>query len=133
MPNFSVKNIRESVKFYQDILDFKLEMAVPNESSTIENKISDKKEYAYAMMSRDEVYVMFLSTKSFEKDVPILHGLNQGASVLFYIDVEGIDDLYKNLKSRVVIVKKLERTWYGMREFYIKDCNGYILGFAEKE
>ncbi len=22
-------------------------------------------------------------------------------------------------------------TWYGMKEFYVKDINGYILGFAE--
>ncbi|MFV9632027.1 MAG: hypothetical protein ACNYWM_13310 [Methanosarcinales archaeon] len=23
--------------------------------------------------------------------------------------------------------KELETAWYGMQEFYIKDCNGYIL------
>jgi hypothetical protein len=31
------------------------------------------------------------------------------------------------------MAKELETTWYGMREFYIKDCNGYILGFAERD
>jgi len=51
---------------------------------------------------------------------------------LFYIDVEGIDIIYDSIKNKVVIVRKLERAWYGMREFYIKDCNGYILGFGEK-
>jgi hypothetical protein len=27
---------------------------------------------------------------------------------------------------------KLKLTWYGVKEFYIKDNNGYILGFAEE-
>jgi uncharacterized glyoxalase superfamily protein PhnB len=76
---------------------------------------------------------MFLKSDSFEKDILVLKGFPHGASVLFYIDVEDIDEVYKKLKEHVEIAKELETTWYGMREFYIKDCNGYILGFAEKE
>ena len=132
-PNFSVRDVRESVKFYQDILGFKFEMAVPDGSTIIEKEISDKGEYAGAMMSKDEVYVMFLKTDNFEEDISVLKGFPQGASVLFYIDVEGIDEVYIKLKERVEITKELETTWYGMREFYIKDCNGYIIGFGEKE
>ena len=132
-PNFSVRDVRETVKFYQDMLGFKFEMAVPDGSTIIEKEISEKGEYAYAMMSKDEVYVMFLKTDSFVEDISVLKGFPQGASVLFYIDVEGIDEVYTKLKERVEIAKELETTWYGMREFYIKDCNGYIIGFAERE
>jgi len=39
-------------------------------------------------------------------------------TVVFYRDVLGF---------------KLETAWYGMQEFYIKDCNGYISGFAERK
>jgi len=131
-PNFSVGDVRKTVNFYQDMLGFKLEMAVPNDSTVIETKISEKGEYAYAMMSKDEVYVMFLKSDSFEKDVSVLKGIQQGASVLFYIDVEGINEVYTKLNGRVEIVKELETAWYGMREFYIRDCNGYIIGFAER-
>ncbi len=132
-PNFSVRDVKETVEFYRDILGFNLEMSVPVGTSKIENEISNSREYAYAMMSRDEVYVMFLKDSNFEEDIPVLQGLPQGASVSFYIDVEGLEDVYKKLNGLVEIVKELETTWYGMREFYIKDCNGYILGFAEKE
>ena len=132
-PNFSVRDVIETVKFYQDILGFKFEMAVLDGSTTIENELSATSEHAYAMMSKDEVYIMFLKSDSFEKDIPALKGFPQGASVLFYIDVQGIDEVYNSLKERVEITKELETTWYGMREFYIKDCNGYIIGFAEKE
>ena len=131
-PNFSVRDVKETVEFYQNMLGFKFEMAVPDGSTKIENEISDKNEYAYAMMSKDEVYVMFLKASNFEEDIPVLQGFPQGASVLFYIDVENIEEVYKQLKNCVEIEKTLETTWYGMREFYIRDCNGYILGFAER-
>jgi len=32
----------------------------------------------------------------------------------------------------VEIVQDLATTWYGMREFYIRDLDGYLLGFGEK-
>ena len=132
-PNFSARDVGESVKFYQDILGFKFEMAVQDGTTTIENEVSNEHEYAYAMVSKDDVYIMFLKSDSFKKDIPELEDISQGASVLFYIDVEDIDEVYKNLKTRTEITKELETTWYGMREFYIKDCNGYVLGFAERE
>ena len=132
-PNFSVKDVKETVKYYQDILGFNLEMSVPDGTNVIENEITDIGQYAYAMMSKDEVYVMFLKESNFEEDMPFLQGFPRGASVSFYIDVEGIEDVYKKLSGRVEMAKELETTWYGMREFYIKDCNGYILDFAEQE
>lgn len=132
-PNFSVRNVKESVIFYQDLLGFKLEIAVPKGTNSIENEIIDAKEYSTAMMKKDDVFVMFLENDSFEKDTQAFKGITKGASVLFYIDVSGIDELYNGLKGKVEIEKEIETTWYGMREFYIKDCNGYVLGFGERE
>lgn len=68
-----------------------------------------------------------------KEDIPVFKNVTQGASLLFYIDVEGINIVYDSLRDKVEIVKDIERTWYGMKEFYIKDCNGYILGFGEKD
>jgi uncharacterized glyoxalase superfamily protein PhnB len=132
-PNFSVRNVKESVIFYQDMLGFKLEIAVPNGTNSIEKEIHDAKEYSTAMMKKDDVFVMFIENDSFEKDTQAFKGIAKGASVLFYIDVSGIDELYHGLKGKVEIEKEIETTWYGMREFYIKDCNGYVLGFGERE
>ncbi|VAW85590.1 hypothetical protein MNBD_GAMMA17-2050 [hydrothermal vent metagenome] len=132
-PNFSVRNIKESVLFYQDMLGFNLEIAVPEGANSIENEIHEEKEYSTAMMKKDDVFVMFIKHDRFKKSTQAFKGSAKGASVLFYIDVSGIDDLYIGLKGKVEIEKELETTWYGMREFYIKDCNGYILGFGESE
>ena len=76
---------------------------------------------------------LLLKSDNFQHDIPVLNGVPHGASVLFYIDVEDIDKVYEKINNRVEITKDIETTWYGMREFYIKDCNGYILGFGENK
>ena len=132
-PNFAVQDIEKTVAFYRDVLGFKLEMAVPEDKSGVEQELTERKKYIYAMMSRDGVGVMFQRTDSIGEDVPPLKGVPIGASVSFYIEVEDINALYQEMKSKAEVVKELETVWYGMQEFYVKDCNGYILGFAERK
>ncbi len=45
----------------------------------------------------------------------------------FYIEVEDVKKLYEKLKDEVTIVRDMEAKFYGKQEFYIRDCNGYIL------
>ncbi|MBU1668266.1 VOC family protein [bacterium] len=132
-PVLSVENITKTVNFYQQILGFQLHMLVTADTHTMEDTLLDTEEYVYAMLSRDELYIMFLKESEFKENIPVLEKNRIGASVLFYIEVEKIDELYNSLQeSPIKIVKELTTTWYGMREFYIKDCNGYVLAFAEQ-
>ena len=48
------------------------------------------------------------------------------------MDIDGINEFYLDLKNKQLELTDLKTTWYGMQEFYVKDLNGYILGFAEK-
>ena len=57
-------------------------------------------------------------------------GQQTSGSLTFYIDVEDVKQLYAKLKDKVTIIKDMHTTFYGKREFYIRDCNGYILTFA---
>lgn len=132
-PNFSVRNVKESVAFYRDILGFDLDIAVPGGTSSIENEVLQNKEYSAAMVKKDGVYIMFIERDEFERGAQAFKSDAQGASVLFYVDVSGIDELYSELKEKVEIVSDIKTKWYGMREFYIKDCDGYVLAFGEKE
>ncbi|KAF5424010.1 MAG: hypothetical protein C5S41_05945 [Candidatus Methanomarinus sp.] len=45
-----------------------------------------------------------------------------GSYMSFYIEVEDINALYQEIKPKAGVVKELETAWYGMQEFYIKDC-----------
>ena len=132
-PNLSVKNVRETIKFYQNILDFKVRMVVLERNHTVEDFFTEAEEYTYAMVYRDDLQLMFLKESTFHENVPLLKTLQMGASVVFYIAVEKIDEFYQTLhKKNIEVVKELTTTWYGIREFYIKDCNGYILAFTEE-
>lgn len=131
-PNFEVRNIRETVEFYQSVLDFSLTMAVPETQDGIEQAMVDGKEYRYALVSKDNIEMMFQRTDSFKEDVSFAKDLSLGASVSFYMEIDGIDDFYSQIKDKNIKPTELKTAWYGMREFYIKDNNGYILGFAEK-
>lgn len=131
-PNFEVKSIQQTVDFYTEYLGFNLIMAVPETQDGIEQTLTPGKEYVYAMMQKDHVELFFQQSDSFKQDLVFSTGLTIGASVSFYMEVEGIEDLYLSLKSKNFNLTELKTTWYGMQEFYMQDINGYILGFAQK-
>jgi uncharacterized glyoxalase superfamily protein PhnB len=133
-PDLMVSDVGVAVKFYTEKLGFKLDILVPENEKTIENELADNKKYAYAMISRDEVFVMFMQKDAYAEDVPELKNVPIGASLTLYYDVDDVQGLYDSFKKQQVeIIKDISMTWYGMKEFYIRDCNGYILGFAERE
>jgi uncharacterized glyoxalase superfamily protein PhnB len=131
-PNFEVSNIRETVHFYQSVLDFNLTMAVPESQDSVEQKLEEGKEYVYALIVKDKVEIMLQRTDSFKQDIALAEDAKIGASVSFYMEIDGLNELYNTIKDKVKNSTKPKTAWYGMREFYIKDPNGYILGFAEK-
>ena len=132
-PDLMVTDVGKTVKFYTEKLGFKLAMLVPENKQTAETVLVDNKKYVYAMVVRGEVFMMFMSKDAYAEDVPALKGASIGASATLYCDVDNVSELYSSFKEKgVEIVKDLNVTWYGMREFYIRDCNGYVLGFAER-
>ena len=131
-PNFEVTDIRKTVEFYQNTLGFSLVMAVPETQDGIEQTLLDNKEYYYVVMQRDDVEFMFERSDKYLSDADFLQTKPIGASVSFYMEVTGIEDFYNEIKRKKVETTELKLMWYGMREFYMKDINGYVLGFAEK-
>jgi uncharacterized glyoxalase superfamily protein PhnB len=47
-----------------------------------------------------------------------------------YLDVENVDEIYQALKDRVEVVKHPHDTFYGMREFIIRDINRFWITFG---
>ncbi|WP_335955720.1 VOC family protein [Acinetobacter guillouiae] len=131
-PNFEVTDIKKTTVFYTENLGFNLIMAVPESQDGIDQTFLENKEYVYALVQRDNVEFMFQRSDTFKNDVVFSKGLAIGATVFFYMEIEGINEFYLALKHKNLQLTELKTTWYGMQEFYLKDLNGYILGFAEK-
>ncbi len=127
-----VDNVNKTVGFYKDVLGFEFVMAVPKDSQEVLMEMPKDKQLIYALMKSGNVELMFQQRRSLYEDVPALKGLEIGGSLTFYIEVGNANELFVKLKEKVEVVKELHKTFYGMQEFYIKDCNGYILCFSEK-
>lgn len=127
--NLAVRDIRESITFYRDILGFVPIMAVPEDKSSFSPELEEGKHYLFAMVQSGGIEIMLQHEESLREDVGNFFS-NIGASVTLYMRIEEIDRWYETITSKVEIVKPIETTWYGMREFYIRDVNGYVLGFA---
>ena len=120
-PNLMVEDVDRTIRFYRDILGFELSLAVPGEDG-----------YEWAFMKCNDVELMFQSRFSLVEEMVALKDLKIGGSFTLYFEIAGIEDLYAKVKEKAEIVLDLHPTFYGMMEFAIKDCNGYILVFSEK-
>ncbi len=130
-PNFSVKNVYDTVKYYKENFGFSLVVAVPSEGEGYHQSLEEKVEYVYAIVKKDDVEFIFEQKNSFKEDIEFVNNDIVYASVSFYMNVSGIDEFYKQVKAKNIELTELKKTWYGMKEFYVKDLNGYILAFAE--
>jgi lactoylglutathione lyase len=119
-PNLMVENVQATLAFYTEMLGFTVITTVPAEAP-----------FDFAIVRRDAVQMMFQSRSSLSENVPVLTNSPIGASQTFYIEVEGIMPLYEQLQGKVEIVVDLHDTFYGTREFYFRDLNGYVLSFSE--
>lgn len=121
VPVLMVLDVEKSLRFYEETLEFKRVGTVP-----------DRPPFAFAEVERDGVKVMMQERKAFVEDLPALKDRPIGASLTLYVQMNGVRDLHEKVKGKVKIVKPLKDTFYGTREFYIQDPNGYIIGFSER-
>lgn len=120
-PNLMVNDVEETIEYYTDVLGFTLLRTVP-ETGTLD----------WAMVKRNDVVMMFQSTKSLKDSMPRLQGEKPGGGSTFYFQVDRITELHEELTDNdVEIISDLESTFYGTIEFSIVDVNGYVLTFSE--
>ena len=55
----------------------------------------------------------------------------QRREVDLYILTDKVDDVYRRLKDRVQVVEDVHDTFYGMREFILRDMNGFWVTFGQ--
>lgn len=133
-PNMMVEDVNQTIDFYSKTLGFQLVMAVMGNTHEVLSEIPKDQTAIYALMKAGDVEMMFQTRKSLEEDVPALKDIRGiGGSLTFYFETEDLEGLHFKVKDHAKVVKDLFTTWYGMKEFYIQDCNGYILAFAERQ
>lgn len=109
-PVLIVPDVPTAVRFYVDTLGFTL----------------GNMDGGWAVVQRNGVEVMFaLPNPHMPFERPMMTGY-------IYFRTDQVDDIWKELKDRAEIIYPVEDFYYGMREFAIRDLNGYILQFGQE-
>ena len=115
-PTLAVRNMKETLDFYQNSLGFKLGLAFPDASNP-----------EYADLSKDGMVLMFLTAAA----EGISGEEKLGAGVNLYMEIDGdIDEYYNDVKKKgVKIAVDIKDEMFGIRDFTVEDINGYRLTF----
>jgi catechol 2,3-dioxygenase-like lactoylglutathione lyase family enzyme len=114
LPCLLVADMRRSLDFYLEILGFTQTGYYPIASEPMRTEVR-----------RDDVAIVLLT----ETVHPI--GEKPAFSGALYIFPESIDRLAEELRGRVAFAWGPEETDFGIRQFAIRDPDGYTLVFAE--
>lgn len=121
-PNLMVENVNKTVKFYKKIFGFEVVQTVPKGG-----------ELEWAEIKCGNVRLMFQSRESLSSDISEFKKSKLGGTLTFFIKLNDIEEFYKRIKNKAEIIQDLHTTSYGMKEFSVRDCNGYILALAEEK
>ena len=124
IPELSVSNLKNSLKFYQTA-GFKIEY------ERVENK--------FVFLSLGEIQFML---QEFSEDdkwnlAPLKYPFGNGIN--FQLEVENVDEIYNSLKeNNYEIAFDMEENWYrqddkllGNKEFLVQDPDGYLIRFSQ--
>lgn len=109
-PILWTKDLPASIAFYHDVLGFEC----TNQTA------------GWACLQKDEVELMLSLPNAHEPFDKIQF------TGSFYFHPDDVKSLWQQLKDKARIVYPLEDFDYGMREFAIRDNNGYILQFGQE-
>lgn len=115
--NIMVKNVKETIKFYEEKLGFQKILSVPEEGETLN----------FAILNKDKISIMFQEKENLIEEYPTLKTNEIEPTFTLFITVDNVITMYNNLKDKVKIAKELHKTFYGKDEFAIFDNNGNIL------
>jgi uncharacterized glyoxalase superfamily protein PhnB len=110
-PMLWVDDVRKTIDWYKEVLGFE-------ETNYVED-------WQWGVVKRDEILIMLARPN---EHTPFSEPVFTGS---LYINTDDVNAWWKMMKDSPHIYYPLETFEYGMKEFAIKDCNGYILQFGQ--
>jgi len=115
---FLVNDIVKSAEYYRDVLGFSFERYWGEPP-------------CFGMLHRDRIE-FFFSSKGPNAPVRPNRLAHPDFTWDAYVRCRDLDALYQEFKSKgAEIIREPEVAFYQMKEFEVKDCNGYTLCFAQ--
>ncbi|HEV8015673.1 MAG TPA: VOC family protein [Stellaceae bacterium] len=112
-PQFLVDNLQRQIAFYRDVLGFSFGFIYQG---------------FYAVGQRDGLQ---LHLKEAPKNLAERQHRRDHEHLDAYGDIEGIEAFYEHCVAKGArILKPLDATAWGTKDFYLEDPEGYIIGFG---
>ncbi|MGE5496783.1 MAG: VOC family protein [Syntrophothermus sp.] len=119
-PKLLTDDVNRTIEFYKDKFGFEVLATVP-----------DTGRYNLAIAGNGKVEIMFMTRERFAEEYGMFKDAQPGGTFCLSIETNDIVPLFEKSSDGAVIVKELHQTFYGTKEFSVKDNNGYILTFSE--
>jgi hypothetical protein len=111
-PHLPVRNLRETINYYRDVLGFYDEWTFGDKDGGIR---------------RDEMRLLFGENPTHSD---LVNNEAERLPLMWFVD--NIDEIYEEFKSRKIpLAEELTTRAYGLREFAFIDINGYYIRVAE--
>lgn len=114
IPMLETDDLNKTIDFYTQLLGFTCNGKWPEQ------------EPCWANLQKDLISIMFTLRNAHSK---VAQPTMTGSLYLYPNDV---DQAWEELKDKVTIEYPIENFDYGMREFAIRDYNGYIIQFGQE-
>lgn len=114
-PMLETDDLKQTIDFYTQLLGFTCEGCYPD----FENPVWT------SLHHQDGMAIMF-TVRNAHSIYP-----KPSLSGSLYFNTENVDKVWHELKDKAPVEYPIETFDYGMREFAIRDCNGYLLQFGQ--
>lgn len=122
-PNLVADDLEATIAWYQQNLNAVFKMSVPSQA--------DANKACFATLTLADNDIMLQTPDNLAEKYPVLAGsISKGNGVALNIQVADAQAVFDGLVDRTGIVAEPADTFYGMREFTLKDPNGYLLTIA---
>ncbi len=115
-PMLKAGNLEDTIAFYTQTLGF----------SVVNTMADDNGKPNWVSLQWGGAGLMFFSVDAVD-DMPARPKMTG----VLYFNPNNVTQLWDELKDKVHVEWELQVMPYGMREFAIRDCNGYILTFGQ--
>ena len=113
----NVESVSRGISFYRDHLGFR-----------VSREWEDDGRVRWATLEASGVQLML--NEPHDVDSRDRRTRRTYEDAVFYFTIEDVDSFHAHLRNSGVLVGAITNEHYGMREFYVRDPDGYELGFG---
>ncbi|KAA8650167.1 hypothetical protein EYZ11_002128 [Aspergillus tanneri] len=100
---------------------------------TVDSSTSRPGDDIHMLLYNGEFCTMIYKNGDLKQWLPCLKDQPIGFAGMFYLSVDDVQAVYETVSSHAEIVKPLTTDHTGQRMFYIRDPDGYVIGFNDKK